>query len=164
MTTARQEQCEHIAVDKFALWKHFRSIHQGRYLYYCDVEGCDHGADEKTEIPKHKLDKHNEQPKKDDPVIKCQNCKKVFGQKARYKIHLKICGKPDARPFQCQKCDYNCRNRDQLRIHMRQKHPEKKGDKSGYFHCVYCGKEYTSISSRRRHYQTLHKDELAKDV
>ena len=42
------KQCEHIGVDRFALWKHFRSIHQGRYLYYCDVEGCDHGADEKN--------------------------------------------------------------------------------------------------------------------
>ena len=118
-------QCEHIGVDKFALWKHFRSIHQGRYLNYCDVQGCKHGADEKTEIPKHKLDKHNQQPKKDDPVIKCQKCKKVFGQKSKYNLHLKICGLPDARPFKCQKCDYDCRDRDQLRIHMRQKHPAK---------------------------------------
>ena len=112
-----REQCDHIAVDRFALWKHFRSIHQGRYLYYCDVEGCDHGADEKTEIPKHKLNKHNKQPKKDDPVIKCQKCKKVFGQKGKYNLHLKICGKPDARPFQCPKCEQTCRDRDQLRIH-----------------------------------------------
>ena len=156
-------QCEHIGVDKFALWKHFRSIHQGRYLNYCDVQGCKHGADEKTEIPKHKLEKHKQQPKKDDPVIKCQKCKKVFGQKGKYNLHLKICGLPDARPFKCQKCDYDCRDRDQLRIHMRQKHPAKKGDRSGYFHCVYCGKEYTSISSRRRHYETFHKDEYFKD-
>ena len=155
-----REQCDHIAVDRFALWKHFRSIHQGRYLYYCDVEGCDHGADEKTEIPKHKLNKHNKQPKKDDPVIKCQKCKKVFGQKGRYNLHLKICGKPDARPFPCPNCEKTCRDRDQLRIHIRQKHPVKKGDRSGYFKCQYCGKEYTSISSRRRHYQMLHKDEL----
>ena len=63
------------------------------------------GVDEETEIPKHKLDKHNKQPKKDDPAIICQNCKKVFGQKARYKLHIQICGKPDARPFQCQHCE-----------------------------------------------------------
>ena len=62
--------------------------------------------------------------------------------------------------LQCTKCDYDCRARDQLRIHMRQQHPEKKDDRSGYYHCVYCGREYTSISSRRRHYQTFHKDQL----
>ena len=98
-------QCEHIGVDKFALWKHFRSIHQGRYLYYCDVQGCKHGADEKTEIPKHKLEKHKQQPKKDDPVVKCNNCKKIFGQKSKRDRHAKICGKPDARPFKCPKCN-----------------------------------------------------------
>ena len=53
------EHCGHIAVDRFALWKHYRSIHQGRYLYYCDVPSCNYGTDEQTEIPKHKLDKHN---------------------------------------------------------------------------------------------------------
>ena len=99
------EHCGHIAVDRFALWKHYRSIHQGRYLYYSDVPSSNYGTDEQTEIPKHKLDKHNKQPKKDDPAIICQNCKKVFGQKGRYKLHIQICGKPDARPFQCQHCE-----------------------------------------------------------
>ena len=154
------EHCGHIAVDRFALWKHYRSIHQGRYLYYCDVPGCNYGTDEQTEIPKHKLDKHNKQPKKDDPAIICQNCKKVFGQKGRYKLHIQICGKPDARPFQCQHCEKSFRDRDQFRIHNRQQHPKNKGDRSGYYKCVYCGKEYTSISSRRRHYKTIHKEAL----
>ena len=48
-----------ICSDQFALWKHFRTLHQGRYLYYCHIAGCDYGCDQKTEIPKHKLQKHN---------------------------------------------------------------------------------------------------------
>ena len=75
------EHCRHIAVDRFALWRHYRSIHQGRYFYYCDVQGCNYGVDEETEIPKHKLEKHNKQPKKDDPAIICQNCKKVLDKR-----------------------------------------------------------------------------------
>ena len=34
------EPCPQICSDYFALWKHFRTLHQGRYLYYCDIAGC----------------------------------------------------------------------------------------------------------------------------
>ena len=98
------ELCPKICSDQFALWKHFWCMHQGRYLYYCDIAGCDYGSDQRTEILKHKLKKHNKKPQKDDPAIVCSNCKKVFGQKGKYELHAKICGKPANRPFVCGKC------------------------------------------------------------
>ena len=56
------EPCPQICSDHFALWKHFRTLHQGRYLYYCDIAGWDYGSDQKTEIPKQKLQKHEKKP------------------------------------------------------------------------------------------------------
>ena len=44
------EPCPQICSDWFALWKHFQTLHLGRYLYYCDIAGCDYGCDQKTEI------------------------------------------------------------------------------------------------------------------
>ena len=58
------EPCLLICIDWFALWKHFWTLHQGRYLYYCDIAGCDYGSDQKTETPKHKLQKHNKKLQK----------------------------------------------------------------------------------------------------
>ena len=120
--------CPQICSDHFALWKHFRTLHQGRYLYYCDIAGCDYGSDQKTEILKHKLKKHNKKPQKDDPAIVCSNYKKVFSQKVKYDMHAKICGKPKNRSFACGQCVKSFRDRDQLRIHRKQDHPTKAGD------------------------------------
>ena len=148
------EPCPQICSDQFALWKHFHTLHQGRYLYYCNIAGCDYASDQKTEIPKHKLQKHNKKLQKDDPMIVCNNCKKVFGQKGKYEFHAKICGKPATRPFACGKCVKTFRDRDQLRIHTKQDHPSKAGDRSGFYKCQECGKEYRSISACRRHMKT----------
>ena len=145
------EPCPQICSDHFALWKHFHTLHQGRYLYYCDIAGCDYGSDQKTEIPKHKLKKHNKKLQKDDPAIVCSNCKKVFGQKVKYDMHAKICGKLTNRLFACGQCVKSFRDRDQLRIHRKQDHPTKAGDRSGFYKCEECGKEYRSISACRRH-------------
>ena len=35
------EPCPQICSDHFALWKHFRTLHHSRYLYYCEIAGCD---------------------------------------------------------------------------------------------------------------------------
>ena len=86
----------------------------------------------KKQIPKHKLQKHKKKLQKDDPVIVCNNCKKVFGQKVKYDMHAKICGKPTNRPFACGKCVKTFTDRDQLRIHTKKVHPPKAGDRSGF--------------------------------
>ena len=121
------EPCSQICSDQFAWWKHFCTLHQGTYLYYCNIDGCDYGSDQKTEIPKHKLQKHKKKLQEDDPMIVCNNFKKVFGQKGKYEMHAKICGKPASRPFACGECVKTFRDRDQLRIHTKQDHQQKKG-------------------------------------
>ena len=42
-------------------------------------------------------------------------------------------------------------------IILKQKHPQRAGDHSAYYRCLFCPKEYTFISSRRRHMKGVHK-------
>ena len=86
--------CPTICADRFTLWKHFRSLHQDRYLYYCDVAGCKYGNDEQTQIPKHKLQEHAKKPSDTEThkVLKCSVCSKVFGQHSKLTQHTQICG------------------------------------------------------------------------
>ena len=97
-----------------------------------------------------KLQKHNKKPQKDDLVIVCNNCKKVFGQKGKYECQDRICGKPATRP-----CVKTFKDRNQLRIHTKQDHPSKAGYRSGFYKCQECGKAYRSISACRRHMKKL---------
>ena len=80
--------------------------------------------------------------------IKCPKCNKTFSQKNKMRTHLLICGNQD-KPFSCSECDEAFWDWDRLRIHKKQKHPQRAGDRSAYYKCNFCPKEYTSISSRR---------------
>ena len=150
--------CPTICADHFTLWKHFRSLHQDRYLYYCDVAGCKYGNDKQTQIPKHKLQEHAKKSSDTETlkVLKCSVCLKVFGQCSKLTQHAQICGKPRTLPFQCEKCPKNFHERDQLHIHTKQVHPAVIGDRSGFFKCPHCPKDYTSISACHRHIENMH--------
>ena len=88
--------------------------------------------------------------------LSVQKCNKTFSHKNKMQNHLLICGNQD-KPFSCSECDEAFRDRDRLRIHKKQKHPQRAGDCSAYYKCDFCPKEYTSISSRRRHMEGVHK-------
>ena len=130
--------------DKFALWKHFRTQHQDRYLHYCTVKDCKWGTDEISTLPQHIRKVHKRKLASDVAVhaLVCPKCKQHFVQKHKLNNHILICGTQD-RPFACDKCDHTCRSTDQLRVHKKQKHPTTPGDRSGFFMCKYCNKEYT---------------------
>ena len=150
--------CPQVCTDKFNLWKHFRTQHQDRYLHYCPVDSCNWGTDEKTALPQHIQNIHKRKPVADVATkqIKCPKCNKPFSQKNKMRTHLLICGNQD-KPFSCSECDKAFRDRDHLRIHKNQKHPQRAGDRSAYYKCDFCPKEYTSISSRRQHMEGVHK-------
>ena len=152
-----ESRCPKVCKDKYALWKHFRTQHQNRYLHYCPVDTCNWGTDEITTLPQHVQNIHKRKPVAEvaSQQIKCPNCKKPFSQKGKMRKHLLICGNQD-KPFPCSECDEAFRDHDRLRIHKKQKHPERAGDRSAYFKCNFCPKEYTSISSRRRHMKSVH--------
>ena len=79
--------CTHVTHDRFQLWTHYWKIHEQRYQYYCDVEGCDFlGSDKKWVVDKHKPDKHS--------ALKlhcCSKCGKDFGKKHSLCEHKVIC-------------------------------------------------------------------------
>ena len=152
-----ESRCPQVCRDKFNLWKHFRTQHQNRYLHYCPVDSCNWGTDERTALPQHIQNIHKRKPVADvaSQQIKCPKCNKPFSQKNKMRTHLLICGNQD-KPFPCSECDEAFRDRDRLRIHTNQKHPQKVGDRSAYYKCHFCPKEYTSISSRRRHMKGVH--------
>ena len=153
-----ESRCPQVCKDKFALWKHFRTQHQDRYLHYYPVEGCKWGMDEISTLPQHVRKFHKRKPDSDVAMhaLVCPKCKHNFAQKHKMNNHILICGTED-RPFACNKCEYMCRSTDQLRVHKKQKHPATPGDWSGFYQCDYCPKEYTSMSAWRRHMKGVHK-------
>ena len=48
-----ESKCPQVCRDKYSLWKHFRTQHQDRYLYYCPVDSCNWGTDEKMALLQH---------------------------------------------------------------------------------------------------------------
>ena len=96
-------------------------------------------------------------------ALVCPKCKQNFAQKQKMNNHILICGTDD-RLFACNKCEYTCRSTNQLRVHKKQKHPATPGDRSGFFQCDYCAKEYTSMSARRRHMKAVHKPQVNSDI
>ena len=112
----------------------------------------------KTALPQHIQNIHKWKPVADvaSQQIKCPKCNKPFSQKNKMQTHLLICGNQD-KPFSCSECNEGFRDRDRLHIHKKQKHPQRAGDHSAYYKCDFCPKEYTSISSRRRHMEAVHK-------
>ena len=61
------------------------------------------------------------------------------------------------RPFVCEKCGQDFHQWMELNIHLRQKHPKVPGDRSGYFQCPNCTKEFHTYSRRRKHVQNCKK-------
>ena len=121
--------CPQVCKDKFALWKHFCTQHQDRYLHYCPVKDCKWGTDDISTLPQHIRKFHKRKPASDvvAHTLVCLKCKQNFAQKHKLNNHILICGTED-RPFACNKCEYTCRSTDQLQVHMKQKHPATPGD------------------------------------
>ena len=77
--------------------------------------------------------------------FKCPKCNKpIFTEKQNADpfTHLWKSGQT---LFSCSECNEGFRDRDRLRIHKKQKHPQRAGDRSAYYKCDFCPKEYTSI-------------------
>ena len=78
-----ESRCPQVCKDKFALWKHFCTQHQDRYLHYCPVKDCKWGMDEISTLPQHIRKVHKRKPASDVAAhaLVCPKCKQNFAQK-----------------------------------------------------------------------------------
>ena len=147
----KEYDCAFITTDRNSMWTHFRTLHLNIWCNYCVILTCSFGRDELSAVLKHQHDKHGM-----NTGLLCPRCNKVFSQSGKLKDHLLTC-KNKERPFVCEKCGQDFDQRMELNIHLRQKHPKVPGDRSGYFQCPNCTKEFCTYSGRQKHVQNCKK-------
>ena len=152
-TQGKDVLCTHVTHDRFQLWMHYRKIHEQRYQYYCDVEGCHFlGSDKKWVVDKHKTDLHS------GPKLHCcSKCGKDFGKKHSLHKHKIICQLDKSlKPFKCSSCTQGFRSKSELTWHTRQKDIEDPSDTRGWHFCATCGVKFGTISGQCKHIENQH--------
>ena len=143
----KEYECSFVTTDRNSMWTHFRTLHLNIWCNYCVIPTCSFGRDELSAVLKHQHDKHGM-----NTGLMCIRCNKVFSQSGKLKDHLLTC-KNKERPFICEQCGQDFRQRTELNIHLKQVHPKVPGDRSGFLKCPKCPKEFRTYSGRRKHVQ-----------
>lgn len=155
-----------------ACWKHFRQVHEERYLYACkdreiitvNEEGeevgryqCTYKTDEYPLYMSHLKREHGE----GTSAVLCPKCHQTFASWERQKLHTKYCGVTTPKLFKCEiegctkKQGYT--TKAALLRHVKQDHTGERPKKGP---CVLCLPEYTKYfvnnSSLNLHYRTFH--------
>ena len=138
----KEYDCSFISTDRNSMWTHFQMLHLNIWCNYCVILTCSFGRDELLAVLKYQYDKHRM-----NTGLLCTRCNKVFSQSGKLEDHLLTC-KNKERPFVCEKCGQDFRQRMELNIHLRQKHPKVPGARSGFFKCPNCTKEFHTYSGR----------------
>ena len=142
------------------LWKHYRSIHEHRWTFYCDVNSCTlgpentlYGSDEQFSTMKHEHDQHGIIHKE----IQCPKCHHSYGKKKQLEEHISKCQNTE-NPYKCDrpKCNKSYRKKESLKYHLRTDHTEA-GDKSGFYKCPICGKDTIKTDSGYRSHLDRHR-------
>ena len=143
----KEYECSFVTTDRNSTWTHFRTLHLNIWCNYCVIPTCSFGRDELSAVLKHQHDKHGM-----NTGLMCIRCNKVFSQSGKLKDHLLTC-KNKERPFICEQCGQDFRQRTELNIHLKQVHPKVPGDRSGFLKCPKCPKEFRTYSGRQKHVQ-----------
>ena len=143
-------------------------------LYYCRFPGCDYQEAFKTAggCKNHQLRQHATEEEKrfsckfcdqkfasnqlrnkhqnlmHNKRFPCDQCSKVFSEKTRLMIHLRI--HSGEKPFVCESCGFSCSQRDNLRLHKEFKHPSL-GQQEKKFTCDLCSASFLTKSNLTRH-------------
>ena len=147
----KEYDCSFVTTDRNSMWTHFRTLHLNIWCNYCVIPTCSFGRDELSAVLKHQHDKHGM-----STGLMCTRCNPVFSQSGKLKDHLLTC-KNKERPFVCEQCGQDFRQRTELNIHLKQVHPKVPGDRSGFFKCPNCTKEFRTYSGRQKHVQNCKK-------
>ena len=147
----KEYDCSFVTTDRNSMWTHFRTLHLNIWCNYCVIPTCSFGRDELSAVLKHQHDKHGM-----STGLMCTRCNKVFSQLGKLKDHLLTC-KNKERPFVCEQCGQDFHQRTELNIHLKQVHPKVPGDRSGFFKCPNCTKEFCTYSGQRKHVQNCKK-------
>ena len=77
------EPCGEEFKNSNSMWRHYRSVHLGKFYFYCAVKGCTsgklggkYGSDNSDQVKKHMNDIH-----KIDSNLQCPKCPYVAGAK-----------------------------------------------------------------------------------
>ena len=164
-------ECGKIYNSKGHCWSHVRKTHQGRFYHYCDVKYEDkNDIDPKTKKPKVKIcdvaadelpymEYHRETLHLlGHASVRCRHCDLPQVSKRRRDQHEEICKdgptKAGEKTTACKVdgCDYKCRGRDTLAIHMKRDHPDEVGlPAPKRWVCQRCNREYKSSGGLRGH-------------
>lgn len=143
-------------------------------LYYCRFPGCEYQEAFKTAggCKNHQLRQHATEEEKrfsckfcdlrfasnqlrnkhqnllHNKRFPCDQCNKVFSEKTRLMIHLRI--HSGEKPFVCESCGFSCSQRDNLRLHKEFKHPNL-GMQEKKFTCDICSASFLTKSNLSRH-------------
>ena len=143
-------------------------------LYYCRFPGCEYPEPFKTVggCKNHQLRQHATEEEKTfsckfcdmkfasnqlrnkhqnllhNKRFPCDQCSKVFSEKTRLMIHLRI--HSGEKPFVCESCGFSCSQRDNLRLHKEFKHPNL-GQQEKKFTCDICSASFLTKSNLSRH-------------
>ena len=153
--------CEKEFDTSGGMWRHYRTIHLGVWLYYCPVPNCKHkhhnwgpyAADSEGAVKKHMASDHGCQS---DLACTKSGCKYVAPSKARLRDHIKRHSSKTLKLYHCNICGKGYREKTLVAIHKRQEHPEKEGDTSGFYFCEKCEKKFATISGRNAHVKNQH--------
>ena len=138
----KEYECSFVTTDRNSMWTHFRTLHLNIWCNYCVIPTCSFGRDELSAVLKHQHDKRGM-----STGLMCTRCNKVFSQSGKLKDHLLTC-KNKEWPFVCEQCGQDFRQRTELNIHLKQVHPKVPGDRSGFFKCPKCTKEFCTYSGQ----------------
>jgi len=152
----------------------FRHFRMEGELYFCSFPGCDYQEPFKTAggCKNHQLRQHATEEEKifacnycdskfasnqlrnkhqnlmHNKRFACDQCNKVFSEKTRLIIHMRI--HSGEKPFVCESCGFSCSQRDNLRLHKEFKHPSL-GRQEKKFTCDICSASFLTKSNLSRH-------------
>ena len=86
------ELCGENFKNSNSMWHHYRSVHLGKFYFYCAVKGCTsgklgrkYGSDNSDQVKKHMNDVH-----KIDSDLQCPRCLYIAGAKFRLRRKITI--------------------------------------------------------------------------
>ena len=97
----------------------------------------------------HKINAHGQ---KDDRIISCSICKKIFKSIQGFTWHLKTHEKPDtAEVFKCDICEKSFALKTELKSHYSARHGVRREYK-----CDLCSKTFNQLGGLKRHKNDIH--------